>query len=128
MVGRRSFLRSSAMALVDPPAFSHENAKTSQNWLVFPWDVGMPPLVYRIRVKGQLASQWSEWLGGMTVTLEANGDTTIAGPVFDQPALHARLVRIRDLGRTLLSLTCDPIFAIWLTEVIRPHKRARLQY
>ncbi len=33
-----------------------------------------------------------------------NGDTMISGPVADQPALHALLVRIRDLGLTLLSM------------------------
>lgn len=67
----------------------------------------MPPAAYCIRVKGQLGSQWSEWFDGMTLTPEANGDTTIAGPVADQPALHALLVRVRDLGLVLVSVTCD---------------------
>lgn len=69
----------------------------------------MPPVVYRVRVKGQLGPQWSEWFGEMSITPEENGDTTISGPVVDQPALHALLVRVRDLGLTLVSLTSDAI-------------------
>ncbi len=64
----------------------------------------MPPTIYTIRVKGQLSPRWSQWFEGMQVTPEENGDTTISGPVADQPALHALLVRIRDLGLTLLSM------------------------
>ncbi len=64
----------------------------------------MPPTIYIIRVKGQLSPRWSEWFEGMQVTPEENGDTMISGPVADQPALHALLVRIRDLGLTLLSV------------------------
>ncbi len=69
----------------------------------------MPPMIYRIRVKGQLSPQWSAWFAGMTVTPEENGFTTIWGPVADQPALHALLVQIRDLGLTLVSLTAKEI-------------------
>ncbi len=67
----------------------------------------MPPVVYHIRVKGQLSPQWTEWFDGMTITPEENGDTTMSGPVVDQPALHALLVRVRDLGLVLVSVTCD---------------------
>ncbi len=68
----------------------------------------MPALVYRIRVKGQLGSQWSEWFDGLTITPEADGDTTISGPVADQPALHALLVKVRDLGLVLVALESNP--------------------
>ncbi len=67
----------------------------------------MPPAVYRIRVRGHLRAEWSEWFDGMALTLEANGDTTLAGPVADQPALHALLARVRDLGLTLLAVSVD---------------------
>ncbi len=69
----------------------------------------MPATIYQIRVKGQLGPQWAEWFDGMTITPEENGDTTISGPVADQPALHALLVRIRDLGMTLLALNQDDL-------------------
>ncbi len=67
----------------------------------------MPATVYRIRVKGQLNPQWSEWFDGMTITPEPDGDTIISGPVADQPALHALLVKVRDLGLTLVALDTD---------------------
>jgi len=63
-----------------------------------------PVPVYRIRVQGRLAPGWSDWFDNMTVTLEPNGDTTLAGPVVDQPALHGLLVKVRDLGLTLISV------------------------
>jgi hypothetical protein len=62
------------------------------------------PTVYRIRVRGHLRPEWSEWFGGMTITLEENGDTTLSGPVADQPALHSLLVQVRDLGLTLIAV------------------------
>ncbi len=66
----------------------------------------MPPVIYQIRVKGQLRPEWSDWFEGMTVVPEESGNTTIAGPIVDQPALHALLVRVRDLGLVLVSLNC----------------------
>ncbi len=64
----------------------------------------MPPTIYRIRVKEQLGPEWSQWFDGMTITPEDNGETTISGPVNDQPALHALLVKVRDLGLVLVAL------------------------
>ena len=43
---------------------------------------------YEIRIKGHLAHHWAEWFEGLTITLEENGDTRLAGPVVDQAALH----------------------------------------
>ncbi len=59
---------------------------------------------YQIKVKGHLRSQWIDWFEGMTVTSEG-GETTITGVVADQAALHGLLVRIRDQGLPLLSIT-----------------------
>ncbi len=64
----------------------------------------MPSLIYRIRVKGQLSPQWAEWFDGLTIMPDPDGDTIISGPVADQPALHALLVKVRDLGLTLVAL------------------------
>ena len=61
--------------------------------------------VYQIVVKGHLDSEWSEWFDGMTITLLDNGETILTGPLVDQTALHGVLIRIRDLGLPLLSLT-----------------------
>ena len=70
-------------------------------------DIGScQPTGYQIRVKGHLGRQWADWFGGLTVTLEDNGDTLLTGPVVDQAALHGLLKKVRDLGVTLLSVNC----------------------
>ena len=70
----------------------HRTADTSQ------------PTTYQIRVKGHLGSQWQDWFGGLTVTLEDNGETLLTGPVADQAALHGLLRKVRDLGIPLVSV------------------------
>src|SRR5689334_141302 len=62
------------------------------------------PPVYQIRIKGHLGRQWTDWFGGLTITLEDNGDTLLTGPVADQAALHGLLKKVRDLGMPLLSV------------------------
>jgi len=62
------------------------------------------PTIYKIRIKGQLDSQWTDWFEGLNITLDDNGDTLITGSVVDQAALHGLLKKIRDLGVTLVSV------------------------
>jgi hypothetical protein len=59
---------------------------------------------YEIRVRGVLDSGWSAWFEGLRVTSDQQGQTTIAGPVVDQAALHGLLVKVRDLGLELLEV------------------------
>jgi hypothetical protein len=64
------------------------------------------PMVYQIRLKGQLGSQWTDWFEDLTITLADNGETLLTGPVLDQAALHGLLKKVRDLGMPLLSVNC----------------------
>ena len=60
--------------------------------------------VYRIRIKGNLDKQWSDWFGGLTITPQANNETLLIGSVMDQAALHGMLAKLCDLGLPLLSV------------------------
>jgi len=62
------------------------------------------PTVYQIRLRGHLDETWAGWFGGLTITLEDNGETLLTGPVVDQAALHGLLKKVRDLGLPLLSV------------------------
>lgn len=62
------------------------------------------PIVYQIRIKGHLGSQWTEWFAGLTITLEEDGNTLLTGIIIDQAALHGLLKKVRDLGIPLLSI------------------------
>ena len=61
-------------------------------------------MIYQIRLKGHLGAQWTSWLGGLTITLEEDGDTLLTGPVIDQAALFGLLKKVRDLGMPLVSV------------------------
>jgi hypothetical protein len=63
------------------------------------------PVVYQIRIKGQLDSQSSDWFDGLTITLEEHGETLLTGLVIDQAALHGLLKKVRDLGLPLISVS-----------------------
>jgi hypothetical protein len=62
------------------------------------------PMVYQMRIKGHLDSGWTDWFGGLSITLSDNGDTLLTGPVVDQAALHGLLRKVRDLGVPLISV------------------------
>lgn len=61
--------------------------------------------IYQIRIKGHLGCQWSDWFGGMNITLLDDDETLLTGPVVDQAALHGVLRKVRDLGMPLISVS-----------------------
>lgn len=62
------------------------------------------PTPYRLRVAGHLDHHWSAWLGGLSLTHDADGTTCLTGVICDQAELHGVLTKIRDLGVTLVSV------------------------
>lgn len=58
-----------------------------------------------IRIKGNLKSDWSDWLKGLIVFNEANGETVLKGEISDQAALLGLLSRIHGLNIQLLSFS-----------------------
>ncbi|MHC1739839.1 MAG: hypothetical protein AB9897_01870 [Anaerolineaceae bacterium] len=88
---------------------SHKRYKVMSNELAPKSTPGQPetgaPVVYQIRLKGHLGSQWTDWFEGLTITLEEGGDTLLTGPVIDQAALHGLLKKVRDLGMSLVSVS-----------------------
>lgn len=62
------------------------------------------PARYELRVEGHLDEHWSIWFGGLTLSREADGTTTLRGVVTDQAELHGLLAKVRDLGATLISV------------------------
>ena len=80
-----------------------QHGKVPSNNLEPETDPGQP-IVYQIRIKSHLGSDWTDWFEGLTITLEDTGDTLITGPVVDQAALHGLLKKVRDLGMPLVSV------------------------
>ncbi len=63
------------------------------------------PFVYEIRVEGHLTDRWSDWFEGLAIHQEAEGETTLSGPLSDQAALFGILNRIHALNLILISVT-----------------------
>ena len=67
------------------------------------------PATYRIQVPGTLDERWSDWVEGMTITVECEGEdppvTTLTGRL-DQAALQGLLRRLYALGLPLVSVVC----------------------
>ena len=61
-------------------------------------------IYYEIRVHGHLSTEWRVAFDGMEITCLADGDTTLTGFLPDQAALYGLLLRLRDLGLTLVSV------------------------
>lgn len=59
---------------------------------------------YEIRVEGHLGSNWSSWFEELSIRHDASGETILSGLLADQSALHGVLMKIRDLGLTLIAV------------------------
>jgi RimJ/RimL family protein N-acetyltransferase len=62
------------------------------------------PTTYAIRVEGHLDDHWSGWLGGLDMTRDGDGATTVTVQVADQAQLHGVLAGLRDIGAVISEL------------------------
>jgi hypothetical protein len=67
------------------------------------------PATYEIKVPGLLGESWSDWIEGLTITVDRDGDdrpiTTLTA-VLDQAALQGVLRRLYALGLPLIAVQC----------------------
>ena len=67
------------------------------------------PVTYQIKVPGQIGEGWSDWAGGMTISVDSEGygpPVTILTGTLDQAALQGLLRRLYSLGLPLISVVC----------------------
>jgi RimJ/RimL family protein N-acetyltransferase len=77
------------------------------------------PTTYAIRVDGHLDDHWSAWLGGLRMTRDDDGATTVTVEAADQAQLHGVLAGLRDIGAVISELqvrdapapACPPVLA-----------------
>ena len=67
------------------------------------------PATYQIKVPGHLDESWADWVEGVTITVESEGEgspvTMLTGSL-DQAALQGLLRRLYALGLPLVSVIC----------------------
>lgn len=66
------------------------------------------PIFYEIRVQGHIGDSWSSWFEGLAIHPEESGETVLTGPLADDAALYGVLMKIRDLGLSLVELKRIP--------------------
>jgi RimJ/RimL family protein N-acetyltransferase len=82
---------------------------------------------YVIRVDGHLDDHWSGWLGGLDMTRDDDGATTVTVPVADQAQLHGVLAGLRDIGVVISELrTADAPAPVLPPALGRPLRTDRL--
>ncbi|MFL7871926.1 MAG: hypothetical protein AB8I58_24060 [Anaerolineales bacterium] len=59
---------------------------------------------YQIRIEGLVNLDWSALFEEVTVQHSGDGQTVLTGALPDQTALHGVLMRIRDLGLSLVEV------------------------
>ncbi len=59
---------------------------------------------YEIRIAGHLGEEAFDWFGEVVIANQENGDALLSGAIPDQPALLRVLLRLNDLGLTILSV------------------------
>lgn len=61
-------------------------------------------MIYEIRVKGHLDSNWVEWFAPLIIQNQPAGEATLTGSVRDQAELFGLLLKVANLNLTLLAV------------------------
>ena len=71
------------------------------------------PVACRIRVQGVLDQKWSDYLGGLTISLDTESGpqpvTTLSGELLDQAALMGVIDHLYNRLLPLISVECAPV-------------------
>ena len=60
--------------------------------------------VYQIKISGHINLDWSDYIDDLNIQQNDQGQTVLTGVLPDQTALHGVLMRIRDLGLSLIEV------------------------
>jgi hypothetical protein len=60
-----------------------------------------------IQVKGHIDENWTEYLGGLTLTHTEENSTLLTGTLPDQAALYGLISQLRNLGLSLVCVTSE---------------------
>ena len=60
--------------------------------------------IYQIRIEGHTSLDWSASFDEVTIQHTQDGQTILTGTLPDQTALHGVLMRIRDMGLSLVEI------------------------
>ena len=66
---------------------------------------------YRIKVQGTLSSNWSDYLGGLDISVKnehGSPHTILEGELLDQAALMGVIDSLYNLGYMILEIVCQP--------------------
>lgn len=61
-------------------------------------------LMIKIRVKGHIDENWSDWFGGLKISHGEENESVLVGSVVDQASLYGLLVGLRTLNLALVSV------------------------
>jgi len=66
---------------------------------------------YRIKVQGTLGPSWSDYLGGLDISVkdeQGSPHTILEGELLDQAALMGVIDSLYNLGYMILEIVCQP--------------------
>jgi hypothetical protein len=66
-------------------------------------------MYYLIRIKGHLDTAWQSRFDDLSIQHEETGTTLLSGDIPDQPALYGIVLKLSQIGVTLLSVEADKL-------------------